>query len=178
VTVAKRSSEKKPPREPSIFDYLRALWVDRLLLFGEYIADVDLTAVPPAVTTWLNALETFDAGDKSSLVNLMKSGYPLPNELLPHIGDLLERWDFKRPPHKMRLPSYRLTPDEIKWHATCNDVNDRLAAGRSLDDALAEVAEGRGVNVTTLREYHAKRRGRHRRANARIYDAKRRPRRK
>jgi hypothetical protein len=178
VTVAKRASKRKPPRGPSIFDDLRALKVDRLLLFGEYIADVDLIAVPPVVTTWLNALETFDAGDKSSLVNLMKSGYPLPNELLPHIGDLIDRWDFKRPRHKMRLPSYRLTPDEIKWHATCNDVDDRLAAGLSLDDALAEVAAGRGVNVTTLREYHAKRRGRHRRAKARMYDAKRRPRRK
>ena len=178
MTVAKRASKKKPPRGSSIFEYLRALEVDRLMLFGKYSADDDLIAVPQSVNQWLNALATFDAGDKSSLVNLMMSGYPLPNELLPHIGDLLDRWDFKRPPHKMRLPSYRLTPDEIKWHATCNDVDDRLAAGLSLDDALAEVAAGRGVNVTTLREYHAKRRGRHRRAKARMYDTKRRPRRK
>jgi hypothetical protein len=178
VTVAKHSSKKKPPREPSIFDYLRALEVDRLMLFGKYRADLDLIVVPQSVNQWLNALETFDAGDKSSLVNLMKSGDPLPNELLPHIGDLLDRWDFKRPPHRMRLPSYRLTPDEIKWPSTCKNVKDRLAAGLSLDDALANVAASRGVNATTLREYYTERRGRHRRAKARMYDAKRCPRRK
>jgi hypothetical protein len=108
----------------------------------------------------------------------MNSGYPLPSELLPHIGDLLDRWDFKRPPHKMRLPSYRLTPDELKWNSACSKLDDLLAAGHRLDDALAEIAAGYGVNITTLREYHGKRRGRHRRAKARIYDAKRRPRRK
>ena len=114
MTVAKRSSKKKPPREPSLlFEYLRELKIDRLMLFGKYRADLDLTAVPQSVNQWLDALEAFDTGDKSSLVNLMKSGYPPPNELLPHIGDLLDRWDFDDTPHKMQLPSYRLTSDEI-----------------------------------------------------------------
>ena len=177
MTVAKRSSRKKPPREPSPFDHVRAFGIERLLLFGKLTADGDDIEVSQCVDPWLDALVDFDAGDKSALVELMKSRYPLPDELRSHIGDLLDRWDFKRPPHKMRIPSYRMTTDELRMNSACAEVGDRLAAGLSLDDAIAEVAAGRGVNVTTLREYHAKRRGRHRREKARIYDAKRHPRR-
>jgi hypothetical protein len=177
VTVPKRSSKKKPPRKSSPFDYPK-YQMDRVLLFGHLTADGGDVEVSSIVDLWLDALEDFDAGDKSSLVNLMMSGDPLPTELLSHIGDLLDRWDFRRPPHKMRLPSYRMTIDELKMSSARADVEDRLAAGLSLDDAIAEVAAGRGVKATTLREYHDKRRGPHRRVEARIYDAKRRPRRK
>jgi hypothetical protein len=174
--VAKRSRKKKPQREDDPFDELATKRVfDRVLLFGQRTAGGDDDVeVPHHVDAWLDALEDFDSGDKSTLVNLMKSGNPLPDELLPHIGDLLDRWAFKRPPHKMRLPSYRMTRDELEMSNACAGVMDLLAAGLDLDAALTDVAAKHDVTVAKLREYYGKRRGPDRRAKARKYDAKRR----
>jgi hypothetical protein len=56
----------------------------------------------PRNDVWLEALEAFDHGDKSELVALLKSGYPIPPAIVPHIGSLIERVpscrDGSRPP--------------------------------------------------------------------------------
>ncbi|SRR5216683_2970143 len=53
---------------------------DRLILF-----DDDSRNGP-----WLDALDAFDLGDKSELVALLKSGYPIPPAIAPHTGRIAD----------------------------------------------------------------------------------------
>ena len=108
---------------------------------------------------WLDALEAFDNGDKAPLVDLMKSGYPMPPAIVPHLGDLLRRYDFKRPPGAPRKPSYDLSAMDVKLNSADVMVDDLMATGEwLLDDAIAEIATKRGIPVSTLTEHHAGRR--------------------
>jgi hypothetical protein len=51
----------------------------------------------------------------------MKSG-SLPDVIAPHIGDLIERcYYFKKPKHRPRTPSHRLTDKEIEMNAAGGD---------------------------------------------------------
>jgi hypothetical protein len=154
--------------------------IGRLIQFGEPASSDygDIGAgefvVDPWIDLWLDAIDVCEYGDKSKLVALMKSGCPLPNVIVPHIGDLIDRWDLVRPKHRMRTPSYKLTNDDIAMSGACCDVDDLLSAGKSLPDALAVVAVGRGIKISVLREFHGKRRSPDRRAQARSYKHKRR----
>jgi hypothetical protein len=150
-------------------------WLNRLIQFSEPSAsDETGFAVDPYINSWLDALDAADGGDKSALVALMKSGRPLPGVIIPHIGDLIDRWDLVRPKHRMRVPSHRLTDDDIALNAASCDVDDLVSSGKSLSDALTEVAVKRDLPESKLREYRAKRLGPERRVKARTYDAKRR----
>jgi hypothetical protein len=138
--------------------------------------DVGLSRLDPQIKKWLDAINDADGGSKSKLVALMKSGTPLPEVIIPHIGDLIDRWDWVRPKHRMRIPSYQLTDNELRLDLANCEVNELLDGGVSLSDALKEVAtqyEEHGIKETVLREYHDKRRGHDRRAKARSYKRKR-----
>src|SRR5712664_4044227 len=67
----------------------------------------------PRNDIWLDALEELDRGDKSELVALLKSGYPIPPAIVPHIGDAIDRFDFKRPAHTPRKASYVMTDTDV-----------------------------------------------------------------
>jgi hypothetical protein len=121
---------------------------DRSILFGD-----DLRGEP-----WLDALEAFDRGDKSELVALLKSGYPIPPAIAPHIGDIFERYDFKRPAHTPRKPSYVLTDTDITLSFADAAVDDLMSKGWPQADAIADVANKRGILVSKLSEHHAGRR--------------------
>jgi hypothetical protein len=150
-------------------------WLNRLIQFSEPSAsDETGFAVDPYINSWLDALDAADDGDKSALVALMKSGRPLPGVIIPHIGDLIDRWNLVRPKHKMRLPSHRWTEEDVAMNGACCDVDDLVSAGKSIDDALIEVANERELKMKTLSEYVAKRRGPDRRVKERTRDAKRR----
>jgi hypothetical protein len=121
----------------------------RLILFDD----------DPRNDVWLQALEAFDHGDKSELVALLKSGYPLPPAIVPHIGDIIDRYDFKRPAHTPRKASYVLTDTDIALNSANVAVCDLMSKGRLLlADAIAAVANKRGIPVSKLSEYHAGRR--------------------
>jgi hypothetical protein len=134
--------------------------------------------VDPQIQKWVDAFDAFEDGDKAALVALLKSGHPIPAVIVPHIGDLLERWDMVRPKHRMRIPSYRLTDNELKLHMANCEVDDLMSSGLvSLSDAIKEVAAlyaEFGIKETVLSEYHGKRRGDDRRVKARGYPHKRR----
>jgi hypothetical protein len=107
--------KKKP--EPDIFEQLgnellKGGGIDRLLLFGEVVAgEID---IDPRVQRWLIAIDEAEAGDKAALVALLKAG-SIPGVVVAHIGDLIERcYVFKKPKHRPRAPSHRLTDKEIK----------------------------------------------------------------
>jgi hypothetical protein len=177
--MAKRS--KNPPEQrPDIFERFgnelaKGGGIDRLLIFGEPVAgelDID-----PRVQKWLVAIDEAEAGDKSGLVALLKSG-SLPNIIVPHIGDLIERWDWVRPKHRSRQPSHRMIAVDIAMNAACAELDELLAVGNPIRDAIVVVARSHGIKQTVLREYHTKRRGPKRRVQARAYDAKRRAKRR
>jgi hypothetical protein len=107
---------------------------------------------------WLDALDAFDHGDKSELVALLKSGYPIPPAIVPHIGDVIDRYDFKRPAHTPRKASYVLTDTDIALNSADAAVDDLISKGRSLADAIADIANKRGIPVSKLSEHHAGRR--------------------
>jgi hypothetical protein len=47
----------------------------------------------------------------------LKAG-SIPDVIVPHIGDLIERcYDFKKPGHRPRTPTHRLTDKEIAMNA-------------------------------------------------------------
>jgi hypothetical protein len=145
--------------------------IDRLLKYGEISSEGEFI-INPQLERWLDAIDDADGGDKSKLVALMKSGYPLPNVIIPHVGDLIDRWDWVRPKHRMRIPSYRLTDNDLKLNMANCEVNDLVASGKSLSVAIKEVAalhEEHGIKETVLREYHDKRRSSARREKARSY---------
>jgi hypothetical protein len=108
---------------------------------------------------WLDALEAFDRGDKSVLVALMKSGYPIPSAILPHIGDAIDRcYDFKRPAHAPRKPTYIMTDTDVALNSADVEVGDLMRDGWTLADAIANVANKRGLPASKLSEHHARRR--------------------
>jgi hypothetical protein len=118
--MAKRHSKNPPEQQPDIFERFsnelaKGSGIDRLLLFGEPVAgelDID-----PRVQKWLVAIDDAEQGDKAALVALLKAG-SLPNIIVPHIGDLIERcYVFKKPGHRPRTPSHRLTDKEIAMNA-------------------------------------------------------------
>jgi hypothetical protein len=148
---------------------------DRLIQFGEPTSPGDTWSfdIPPHINSWLDAIDAADNGDKSTLVALMKSGYPLPDIIVPHIGDLIDRWDLVRPKHRMRIPSHRMTDEDVAMNAASCDVDDLVSAGKSLEDAILEVSTVK-LDMTKLSEYRAKRLGPDRRAKMRTYNAKRR----
>lgn len=149
---------------------------DRLIQFGEPTTPGNPYSfdIPPQIDRWLDAIDAADEGDKSSLVALMKSGYPLPGVIIPHIGDLIDRWDLVKPKHRMRIPSHRLTDEDIALNAASCDVVDLVSAGKSLSDAITKVETEHHLPKGKLSEFRAKRLGPDRRVKARTYDAKRR----
>jgi hypothetical protein len=100
----------KRPKKPHLFERFadelaKGGGIDRLILFGTPATSDDISAgefvIDPVVERWLDAFDAFENADKSKLVALMKSGAPLPNILVPHIGDLLDRWTISRPNHRI-----------------------------------------------------------------------------
>ena len=143
--------------------------IGSLIQFGEQASDGEFS-IDPCIQKWLNAFDAFEDGDKSKLVAVLKSGQPIPDVMAPHIGDLIERWNFVRPKHRMRTPSYQLTNDDIAMNRLNCELDDLLASsGKSLSVALAEIAASWGTKASVLREYHDKRRGPDRRVKARGY---------
>jgi hypothetical protein len=145
--------------------------IGRLITFGEPVSGGEF-AIDPEDERWLDAFDAFENGDKSKLVALMKSGYPPHPMLLPHLGDLLDRWSVVRPKHRMRIPSHRLPDSDLKMNMACYDVDELLDEGKSLPVALAEIAAECGIKISVLREFHAHRRGPDRRVKARQGAAK------
>jgi hypothetical protein len=136
--------------------------------------------ITPQHDEWRDAMRAADDGDKSVLVALMKSGQPMPKEIVRHIGDLIDRWDWKLPEGKgrRRAPSYEPSHADSALSLADFLVNHLLDSGKSLPDAVKEVAAHfaahlpeDGVKETVLREYHAKRRSPDRRDKKRGYDA-------
>jgi hypothetical protein len=108
---------------------------------------------------WLDALEAFDNGDKAPLIDLMKSGYPMPPAIVPHIGDLLERYEFKRPAGAPRKASYDMSETDVALNSADAAIDDLMATGKwKLPDAVAEIAAQRGIPVSKMNEHHAGRR--------------------
>jgi hypothetical protein len=134
------------------------------------------SAVDPRIENWLDAIEAADSGDKSPLVVLLKRGTAVPGCILPHLGDLIERWEWRRPSHRMRVPSYLLTDDEIAMNAACVEVEELVAEGMTVEQAVADVAHRHNLNARTLAEYYAKRRSAERRVKARSYKQRAKPR--
>jgi hypothetical protein len=166
-----------PPDIPNVFEKfgqdLKGLkgGIGKLLKYGEVSSEGEFF-INPQLERWLDAIDDADGGDKSKLVAMMKSGDPLPDVIIPHIGDLIDRWDWVRPKHRMRIPSHQLTDSDLKLNMANCEVNDLLASGKSLSDAIKEVAalhEEHRIKETVLREYHDKRRSSARRAKARSY---------
>jgi hypothetical protein len=183
--MTKRSRQQPPPENQESGDQLnafqqfaievKAVRRDREIMFDlEYLNDADELFTDTCTNQWFDALDAFESGDKSRLVKLMKSFYPIPKNMRPHIGDMLDRWDFVKPKHRMRVPSHRMTDDEIDLYQAVSEVDDLLEAGKSAAEALDEVAKRRGLSVKKLKAGHAKQISRERRIKAREYDAKRR----
>jgi hypothetical protein len=114
--MAKRNKPADPKSEPDLFEQFgkqlaKGGGIDRLLIFGEMVAgEID---IDPRVQKWLAAIDDAEQGDKAALVALLKAG-SLPDVIVPHVGDLIERcYVFKKPKHRPRTPSHRLTDKEI-----------------------------------------------------------------
>jgi hypothetical protein len=114
----------------------------------EYLNDADELFTDTCTNQWLDALDAFESGDKSRLVALLKCGYPIPKNMRPHIGDMLDRWDFKKPKHKMRVPSHRMTDKEVElYQVNGKQRRERRIKAREYDakrrDAKSLYAKGR-----------------------------------
>jgi hypothetical protein len=148
--------------------------VYRAIKFGEpddSSGHVELV-VDPQIESWLDAFDAFEDGNKSPLVALLKSGHPIPDVMVPHLGDLIERWGFVKPKHRMRTPSHQLTDTEISMITAGYEVDALLNAGKTLSVAVEETAAAHGVNAKSLHDFHAHRRGSDRRVKARSYRRK------
>jgi hypothetical protein len=130
--MAKHKKSRQHSPEPDIFErygnqLAKAGGIDRLLLFGAPASSnhgsisAGEFVIDPQIEKWLVAIDEAEEGDKSALVALMKSG-SLPAVIAPHIGDLIERcYHFKKPGHRPRTPSHRLTDKEIAMNAAGGD---------------------------------------------------------
>ena len=74
------------------------------------------------------------------------------------IGNLIERYDFRRPAHTPRKASYIMTDTDIALNSADVEVGDLLSDGWMLTDAVAAIAKKRGLPASKLSEHHARRR--------------------
>ena len=140
----------KPPSNPYQGFANEACRPERTILFDDEDVRID---------PWLDALEAFDNGDKAPMIELMMSGYPLPKSIIPCIGDLLDRYDFKRPSGAPRKPAYTMTAVDVELNSADAAVDELMATGEwKLPDAVAEIAAQRGIPFSKLNEQHAGRR--------------------
>lgn len=126
--MPKRNKRPRRSPQPDVFEQFamemsKGGGIDRLILFGEPILSGhgDTSAgefdIDPRVKKWLVAIDDAEDGDKAALVALLKSG-SIPYVIVPHIGDLIERcYEFKKPKHRPRTPSHRLTNREVEMNA-------------------------------------------------------------
>ena len=174
--MTQRNKQISQDDSPEVYEWFRQFLVEHgignLLKFAEPTSDGGFF-IDPDIEKWFSAFEAFENGDKVALVALMKSGASIPDGVVPHLGDLIDRWDFIRPKHRMRIPSYQLTDADIAMNEMDCNVNYLVRSGKALADAIEEVAARWGIKETVLAEYHGKRRGPDRRVKARARAAKR-----
>jgi hypothetical protein len=110
---------------------------------GEGISDkfVDLLywAVNPDPRSrrWLEALSNVDVyGDKSKLLELLRSGEELSPDIRYHIADLLERYELKRRRGRQQTPSYDRTPGQWALEVAVERVREDVRAGMSVPAAI------------------------------------------
>jgi hypothetical protein len=172
--MTKRS--KRPQQLADVFEQFGAAMAKRDGDIGRLLKFGDSGAVNLRIARWLDVLDAFEEdGDKSMLVALMKSGQPIPDAIVPHIGDLIDRWNIVRPNHRMSIPSWRVTGNDLAMNAADCEVDDLVRLGMGVSEAIAKVAAAHdGLKASVLHEHRAKRRSPDRRIKARVHDAKRR----
>jgi|SRR5215204_2710194 len=108
----------------------------------------------PELEPWIRALQDIDKrGDKTTLVELLKSGTPPPFKARWHLADLLDRYQLK-PKHGGkaggRTPSYDVTQRVAQLDAAVVGVRSLMKEGMPRDEAVKKIAPYRGVSEEAL----------------------------
>jgi hypothetical protein len=113
---------------------------------------------------WIDALEDIDHdNDKSRLVSLLRSKYPL-SALASHcLADLLERYELKRKRGAQRTPAYDLSPADRKLMFARNAYRNERHKGKTPEQAVEATARELGLTAAVVRNFIAGRRGSSRR---------------
>ncbi len=146
-------------------------WLDRNGIGGDewtglvWLHDLKVNAA------WYRALVAIDdCDDKQPLIKLLQSGESVPPGIAFYIGDLLERYNLKRPNNRPRRPGYRLSPENIKLMVAVVEVYGRVHQdGAPLAETLKEIAVKTGLKEETLTDAYNGKHGGLRRAKRNWY---------
>lgn len=95
----------------------------------------------PRSRRWLEALSDVDVhGDKSKLLELLRSGEELSPDIRYHIADLLGRYELKRGRGRQQTPSYDRTPNQWALEVAIERVRIDVKSGMSVEDAVQKNA--------------------------------------
>jgi hypothetical protein len=95
----------------------------------------------PAERRWLEALSDVDVyGDKSKLLELLRSGEELSPGIRCHVADLLERYELKGRRGRQRTPSYDRTPIQWALEVAIERVREDVRVGMSVPAAIEKNA--------------------------------------
>ena len=86
--------------------------------------------------------------NKTKLVKALKAS---GSEVLFYLGDMLERYELKRPAHKPATPVYDRTVLDSMLLLAKDTVNELMAEGMSRDDAISEAARQWDPTLPTQR---------------------------
>lgn len=111
-----------------------------------WLPDID----DPDSAAWYAAFEAVDKhGDKTALLALLGAGKQPPLTVLPHLRDLLERYNLKRRRGKQRTPSYNRTSRQAMMELALASVRAAVRHGMSVKKAVDKYA-GNGITEETL----------------------------
>jgi hypothetical protein len=115
---------------------------------------------------WIEALEAIDVrGDKSRLIELLRSDMPLPDSSRRYLADLIERYELKRPRGGRSTPAYDRSGAEAMLLLAKEEIEyERRHNGKTTKQAIDEVAKALQLNSEIVRNFIEGRRGSSRRA--------------
>lgn len=127
-----------------------------------------LKDIDPMEEPWLDALcAADDTRETHQLVTLLRSGATPSRRVMAFLANFLERHSLRRRPGKPPTPAYDLTPVEAALAMAVDEVRSRRP-GVSLNAAVTEAAQRRGLDEQTVLDAHRGRLGSIRRAHKRL----------
>jgi hypothetical protein len=149
---------KKRKKKPDDDDPLNLALMEFVPWSSEFLDMFPGLDVDERTQRWIIALARLErgGGNKKPLTDLMRAELGPVGYLL---ADWVERVDFKLKPNRPRLPVYHVSPAVEKLLDACERVRELVLQGRSVPQALEEVAQDTGIDYDTLTLAHGGRHG-------------------
>jgi len=105
---------------------------------------------------WIMALEAIDKrGDKTPLLALLRSKRKLLDKVRSYLADLIDRYQFVKKRGGKLTPEYNRTENNAILELGIIQVKGLVKRGKRVKDALEEISESLGVQLSTLESAHS-----------------------